>query len=202
MNKLNDFITLWVNKESTSSWAVSVVQSVQRLGYGLDNPQFESQGARNVSLLQRCPDEICVPPNDLFIGYWGPSLELKRLGCEVDCSLPSNTEVKNEWSCTSTFTCAFMVWTGKTTFLWRLNHGSIVFARGCQRNSLNSVECKPFNFSLEADRNLPNLLHNVTSLRNHWFFCPRCRYHLYQWHVIWWVHLCRRKCHCHSFRLT
>lgn len=53
-----------------------------------------------------------------YIVYLSSSLELKWPGHEAD-HLPSfSTEVKNERSCTSIPTCAFMVCTGATLFYY------------------------------------------------------------------------------------
>jgi len=44
-------------------------------------------------------------------------LSQKKLpGLDVDHSLPSSAEVKNEWSQTSTLSYAFMLWTGLYCF--------------------------------------------------------------------------------------
>jgi len=48
------------------------------------------------------------PPIQWVPGAFPPGV--KRLGCEVDHSLPSSAEDKNAWSCTCTPQYAFMAW--------------------------------------------------------------------------------------------
>jgi hypothetical protein len=49
----------------------------------------------------------------LFSGYRGvPLLDVKQLGYEADHSSQSSAKVKNEWSCTSAPSCAFMACIG------------------------------------------------------------------------------------------
>lgn len=48
----------------------------------------------------------------LFNGYWGSFPGVKRPGCEVGHSHPSNGEVKSEWNCTSAPHNVLMTWTG------------------------------------------------------------------------------------------
>jgi hypothetical protein len=49
-------------------------------------------------------------------GYWSSFPGIKRPGCEVDHSPPSNAEIKNEWSYTSAPLYAFMAWTDRTPY--------------------------------------------------------------------------------------
>ena len=54
--------------------------------------------------LPKRPDRPQGGPHSLlFGGHWGSFSELKRPEGDVDHSPPSGVEVKNEWSCTSTF---------------------------------------------------------------------------------------------------
>jgi hypothetical protein len=63
-------------------------------------------GVRNgVKLFFSSPqreDKLGGPPILLFSGYRGYFLVIKQPGRDVDYSVPSSAEVKNEWSYTST----------------------------------------------------------------------------------------------------
>jgi hypothetical protein len=48
------------------------------------------------------PDLRWGPPSLLFSGHEASLLVVKWPKCDADHSLPSSTEVKNEWRCTST----------------------------------------------------------------------------------------------------
>jgi len=61
----------------------------------------------------KCPDWLWGPSSLLFVAYWGSFLGIEQLGHEVDDSLSSGAEVKNEWIYTSAPPYAFMVWAGK-----------------------------------------------------------------------------------------
>jgi hypothetical protein len=43
-------------------------------------------------------DRLLGPPSLLINGYRGSFLEIRQSGPDVNCSLSSNVEVKNEWS--------------------------------------------------------------------------------------------------------
>jgi hypothetical protein len=62
-------------------------------------------------------DRVWGPPSLPFNGYWDSFPGLMRPGREVDHPHPPRTEVKNEWSCTSSRTNAFIAWTGTTLHL-------------------------------------------------------------------------------------
>ena len=61
---------------------------------------FESRRVQHFYILQNCPDCSCNPPSLLFSDYRSSLPGLKRPGCDVDHTLPSRAEVKNEWSYT------------------------------------------------------------------------------------------------------
>ena len=65
-----------------------------------------------------------TPPSSQRVTVPSPSSVLKRPGREVDHIHTFNAEVKNEWSCTSTY--PFMTWTGTTfTFYFNRLHRTI-----------------------------------------------------------------------------
>ena len=75
--------------------------SVQRLGYGLDDPVVENRQEQEIFLFPNRSDRLWSP-RFLFSGYQGCFLGLKRPGGDVDQSSPSCTKIRNEWSYIST----------------------------------------------------------------------------------------------------
>ena len=64
---------------------------------------LEYQQGREISFLPNRPDQFWDSLNLRFAGYWGSLLGgFKRPGCQVDHSLPSSADVKNDWGCIST----------------------------------------------------------------------------------------------------
>ena len=77
--------------------------------YGLVLPRYESQLEQCLSLLHNLQGPDVWSTIFLYYRYRG----IKLPALEFDYSLALNTEVKNEWSCTSAPLCSLMVWTGK-----------------------------------------------------------------------------------------
>lgn len=91
--------------------------SVQRQGYWLDDPGFDSYKGQQIFHISRISRSVQGPirpsfqsvPGALVLGVKGP-------GNEVDFSCPSVTEVKNERSCTSApSVCLCCIHKGKVT---------------------------------------------------------------------------------------
>jgi hypothetical protein len=90
---------------------VVITQSVEELSYGLDDRGFDSLQGLGIFLftaVSRTALGSTQPPIQWVLGTL--SLGVKRLGREVDHSLPSSAEVKNVWSYTSTPQYVFMAW--------------------------------------------------------------------------------------------
>ena len=78
-----------------------VAQSVQRLGYELDGPGFESRLGKDVFSSLKGPHWLLGSPSLLLNGYLGTFRRVRRPGLEVNLSAPRSAKVKNEWSYTS-----------------------------------------------------------------------------------------------------
>jgi hypothetical protein len=83
------------------------------------------EGARGLPLFPKRPSRLRSPPSFIFNGYRGYFPRVKRLGREVDHSVPLNVEVKNEWRYTSTPIYAVLPWTGITFNALRLLYAPI-----------------------------------------------------------------------------
>jgi hypothetical protein len=83
----------------------SIVKSVQRLDYGLDDRGSIPGGSSNWIFSPPLPDPASYP---MGTGVCFPGV--KRPGRKSDYSPPSSAEVKNAWSYTSTPQYVFMVW--------------------------------------------------------------------------------------------
>ena len=91
---------------------VSIVTSC----YGLGVPSFEYRQWQDF-IVSKNPDPIWGTPRILFKWYRGSFVMVKQLEREIDHSLPSSAEIKNEWSYTSTPPVplnSFMEWTWRT----------------------------------------------------------------------------------------
>jgi hypothetical protein len=75
------------------------------VGHWISNP---GRGKRFLFSAKR-PDMLLGPPSPPCNGYWAILPGVNRLGHEVDHSLPSSAEVRNEWSCTSSCPTCFHV---------------------------------------------------------------------------------------------
>jgi len=86
-----------------------VVQSVQRLSYGLDDRcSTPGRGDDEIFSLRH---SIQSPPGlPIQRAKWALKSGLKRLGREADYSAPSSAEVKNAWSYISTPQYLFLAW--------------------------------------------------------------------------------------------
>jgi hypothetical protein len=76
--------------------------SCMALGYGMDDPNFDSRKGLGIiffTTASRTALGLTQPPTQCVPVI--PSLGIKRLGREADYSSPSIVEVKNAWSCTS-----------------------------------------------------------------------------------------------------
>jgi hypothetical protein len=78
-----------------------IMQPVQLLGYWLDDTGFESLKGQQIFLFSKTSRTALEPT-------YGSFPEVKRPGREVDRSLASNADIKNEWSYISTHLHAFM----------------------------------------------------------------------------------------------
>ena len=58
------------------------------------------------------PDQLWIQPSLLSNDYMGSFLEVKQPEHEIDHSLPTIAEIKNEWNYIPIAPYAFMVWTG------------------------------------------------------------------------------------------
>lgn len=84
--------------------------SAQWLGYGLDKPEFDFRQMQSIFLFSTAPNRLWGPLILMFI-----DCRDKRPGFMSNHSHRSNTEVKNEWSCTfAPSVRAFMARTGAT----------------------------------------------------------------------------------------
>jgi hypothetical protein len=84
-----------------------------RTGYGLDDRSSRVRfpaGAGNFSLHHRVQNASGAYPVSYPMGTRSSFPGVKRPGREADHSPPSNSEVKNAWSCTSAPQYVFMVW--------------------------------------------------------------------------------------------
>ena len=63
---------------------------------------FKSSHGQEISLFSTSPRLALCPLNLPFNAYQGSFPGVRQLGCRVDHSPPSNAEVNNEWSDTST----------------------------------------------------------------------------------------------------
>jgi hypothetical protein len=82
---------------------VAEPRQLGRYSDGLDGSGVRTQaGARYIFLRQKGPVLHWGPQILLFTGYRCYFPGIKRPGLDVDRSPPSNAEVKNEWSYTST----------------------------------------------------------------------------------------------------
>jgi len=89
-----------------------------RLCSGPSRVRFYVQ-ARDISLLQKYPDQVWGPLSLLFNAYRGSRPGLKRPGREVDQPFSPTAEVKNEWNYTVLPLYAFTASRGKTsTFIF------------------------------------------------------------------------------------
>ena len=88
----------WPEQNSRGRW----------LGHGLDGQRtvvrFLAGNKRFFCFSQR-PGRLWSPPSLLFNGHRGSFAGVKRLGRDVEDQPPSDAEVKNEWSYTSTPIC-------------------------------------------------------------------------------------------------
>jgi hypothetical protein len=75
----------------------SIAQSVEVLGYGLDDRGLPLGRGREFFSSPPRQDRLWGPPSPLYSGYPGG----KRPGREADHVPPSSAEVKNAWSYTS-----------------------------------------------------------------------------------------------------
>jgi len=103
-------------KETHKLWAwikkwykglLSYTQSVQQVGYGLDN-WGSIPGIFLLTTVSRPALGPTLPPMK-----WVPCvvfLQVKQQGHDTDHSPPSSAEVKNVWSHTSTLEHVFLVW--------------------------------------------------------------------------------------------
>jgi len=78
---------------------------IERPGYGMDNEGFESRKKQEIFLSTKIPNRLYGLPSLLSSRYRVLSLDEKQSGREINHSLSSNAEVKNEWS----FTCAPLI---------------------------------------------------------------------------------------------
>jgi hypothetical protein len=78
------------------------VMKEQRWRSQLDGQGFKSWQGENIFLYSKTSGPALGPIQPLFSGCSGSSPGIKRPGRDVDHSPPSRTEVKNEWSFTST----------------------------------------------------------------------------------------------------
>lgn len=62
-----------------------------------------------VLLFSQTPRLALGPTQDPSVGN-----RVKKPGCVVDHTLPTNAIVKDKWNCTSSFTCVVMVCTSMT----------------------------------------------------------------------------------------
>jgi hypothetical protein len=76
------------------------------VGCGLDGPHFVSLLRQDIFLFSKTSRTTLKPTQPPIIGYWGV-----LPGRQVNHSPPSEAEVKNGWSCTSTPTIA---WIGRS----------------------------------------------------------------------------------------
>jgi len=79
-----------------------------------------SEGIRELPLFPKRTSRLRSPSSLIFNGCRGYFPRVKRLGREVDHSVPLNGEVKNEWHYTSTPLYAVLLWTGITSNAWWL----------------------------------------------------------------------------------
>jgi hypothetical protein len=70
--------------------------------YGLEDPGFVSLEGQDISFYPKLPDRACGPSIPLFNSFRSSVPGVMPLEREVNHSHPSSTDVKNEWSCTST----------------------------------------------------------------------------------------------------
>lgn len=77
-----------------------VVGIVSRLGAGRSGVSNPGEGTRFFCSTYR-PDRVWGPPDSLFKEHRVSFQDRKWPGCDVEHSLPSSAEVKNENSCTS-----------------------------------------------------------------------------------------------------
>jgi len=82
--------------------------------YGLNVSGYESQQGKEIFSSPKPFRPVTGPIQLLFKGYWGSFPGVKRAGCEVGHSHPSNGEVKSQWSYTSASHNVLMAWTGVT----------------------------------------------------------------------------------------
>jgi len=73
---------------------------VQWLGYGLDDPGFESRQRLEFFSSPDSPNWLQNPPSLQFSGHDGPSLGPKWPALDVDHIPASSAEVTNKWSYT------------------------------------------------------------------------------------------------------
>jgi hypothetical protein len=72
--------------------------SVYRLGYELDDPEFESRERQEEFLLSKSLTGVWGAPSLQLSGYCSLFPGVKRPGCCVDHSSSNRTEIMNEWS--------------------------------------------------------------------------------------------------------
>jgi hypothetical protein len=84
---------------------------------------FESRQGQGFSFLSKLLNRLWGPPSLLFNCHWGSFPEIKQWGSDFDYAVSSSTEVKNDWSYTSSPLYAFMAWTGITlpVYVWNFS---------------------------------------------------------------------------------
>ena len=93
-------------------WFYPIVNSRPQCPCFIDTSAFLLPVGANSCLFSEEPALIWNPHGPKFTGYRrNVTSWVKRLGCEVDHSLPCSVEVKNEWPFTSTSPHAFMTCT-------------------------------------------------------------------------------------------
>ena len=70
--------------------------------FGLEGPGFVSLEGQDISFSPKLPDRHCGPSIPLFNRFWNSVPGVMRPEREVNRSHPSSTDVKNEWTYTST----------------------------------------------------------------------------------------------------
>jgi len=100
-----------VNVAKLGLWAVRIVQSVYPVAAAWTVLVSTAGRGKRFPLLQNIPEWLWGPPSPLFQGYRCSFQAVTRLDSDVH-SLQSTTEVKNEWSYTSTLSVCLHELTG------------------------------------------------------------------------------------------